>query len=55
MNALLKLAELGQSYWMDDLSRDMLDGGALERRVKEEGLRGITTNPNKHLRTSTGT
>jgi transaldolase len=45
MNALLKLAELGQSYWMDDLSRDMLDSGALERRVKEEGLRGITTNP----------
>jgi transketolase len=44
-NALLKLAEHGQSYWMDDLSREMLESGDLEGRVREEGLRGITTNP----------
>jgi len=45
MNALNQLIEHGQSYWLDDLTRSMLDNGELERRVKEEGLRGITSNP----------
>jgi transketolase len=45
MNPLLKLAGHGQSYWMDDLSREMLEDGSLERRIREEGLRGITSNP----------
>jgi len=45
MNTLLKLAEHGQSYWMDDLSREMLESGELDRRVREEGLRGVTSNP----------
>jgi hypothetical protein len=27
---------------MDNLSREMLRSGALERRVREEGLRGVT-------------
>ena len=45
MSPLLKLAEQGQSYWMDDLSRDMLENGELARRVSEQGLRGITSNP----------
>ena len=30
---------------MDDLSRDLLRGGDLPRRMREEGLRGITSNP----------
>jgi transaldolase len=45
MNPLLELADHGQSYWLDDLTRDMLDDGALARRVAEEGLRGVTANP----------
>ena len=45
MNRLRKLADYGQSYWMDDLSRDLLRSGDLPRRIREEGLRGITSNP----------
>ena len=30
---------------MDDLSRDLLRGGDLPRRIRDEGLRGITSNP----------
>ncbi len=45
MNNLLKLIEYGQSYWMDDLTRGMIQRGDLQRRVSEQGLRGITSNP----------
>jgi transaldolase len=45
MNRLRKLADYGQSYWMDDLSRELLRSGDLPRRIVEEGLRGITSNP----------
>src|SRR5512142_1501341 len=45
MNNLLKLIEVGQSYWMDDLTRGMIQRGELQRRVSEQGLRGITSNP----------
>lgn len=45
MNPLLKLIEYGQSYWIDNLTRKMIKTGELERRVKEEGLRGVTSNP----------
>ncbi len=45
MNNLLKLIECGQSYWMDDLTRGMIVRGELRKRVEEQGLRGITSNP----------
>ena len=45
MNPLLELLEHGQSYWLDNLTREMLRNGELERRVREEGLRGVTSNP----------
>lgn len=45
MNALLQLAEFGQSFWLDNLSREMILNGDLARRVAEEGLRGVTSNP----------
>ncbi|MGD8866912.1 MAG: bifunctional transaldolase/phosoglucose isomerase [Gemmatimonadales bacterium] len=45
MDSLHQLAEYGQSYWIDNLTRTMIRGGELERRVKEEGLRGVTSNP----------
>lgn len=44
-NPLLELARFGQSYWLDDLSRRMIHSGELQRRVAEEGLTGVTTNP----------
>src|SRR5882672_5322298 len=45
MNRMVELTNHGQSCWMDDLSRRMIATGDLARRVAEEGLRGITSNP----------
>ncbi|MGH8718521.1 MAG: transketolase [Burkholderiales bacterium] len=45
MNPLLKLQQYGQSYWVDNLSRKMIMGGDLKRRVTDRGLRGVTSNP----------
>lgn len=45
MNPLVQLLEHGQSYWLDNLTRHMLHDGELQRRVNDEGLRGMTSNP----------
>ncbi|MFQ5889056.1 MAG: bifunctional transaldolase/phosoglucose isomerase [Gemmatimonadota bacterium] len=44
-NPLLQLIDCGQSYWIDNLSRRLIRSGDLERRVRAEGLRGVTSNP----------
>ncbi len=45
MNSLLELINFGQSYWLDNLSRDIIKNGKLRQKVKEQGLRGVTSNP----------
>ena len=45
MNPLIRLWNAGQSFWLDNLSREMIRDGELARRVEEEGLRGVTSNP----------
>jgi transaldolase len=45
MRKLRKLADFGQSFWLDDLSRDLVRSGDLAARTREQGLRGITSNP----------
>jgi len=45
MNPLLQLMTCGQSYWLDNLTRDMITDGELHMRVTEQGLRGVTSNP----------
>ncbi len=42
---LHQLAELGQSPWIDFLSRDLVRGGGLERMIEEDAIRGVTSNP----------
>ncbi len=42
---LHRLSELGQSVWIDYLSRDMLEGGELARLVEEDAVVGVTSNP----------
>jgi len=44
MSKIEKLAELGQSLWLDFISRDYISGGKLLDMISE-GLRGITSNP----------
>src|SRR5918992_3799072 len=41
---LRRLAGIGQSVWMDSLSRDDIQNGNLERMI-EEGIVGVTSNP----------
>ncbi len=45
MEKLDKLLEYGQSYWLDNLSREIILNGDLKKRIEEQGLRGITSNP----------
>lgn len=40
-----RLQEAGVAIWLDDLSRELLRGGGLERLVRERGVVGVTTNP----------
>ena len=39
------LSEFGQSLWIDNLTREMLDSGELRRWVGEYGVTGLTSNP----------
>jgi transaldolase len=45
MNPLQKLADEGQSPWLDYIDRTLLDGGKLERLIRDDGLKGVTSNP----------
>ena len=38
-------AECGQSIWYDNISRDLLRSGELERLIRHAGVRGVTSNP----------
>jgi len=42
---LHKLSELGQSVWIDYLSRDLLRSGELARMMREDAVVGVTSNP----------
>jgi transaldolase len=39
------LHELGQSIWLDNITRDLLDSGTLERYIAELSVTGLTSNP----------
>ncbi len=44
-NHLLEIKDFGQSIWMDNLSRDLIETGELKNMIVEKGIRGITSNP----------
>jgi transaldolase len=44
-NRLKALHEAGQSIWLDFIDRTMLRNGDLERRIREDTLTGMTSNP----------
>ena len=45
MNPLLELKQLGQSVWLDNISRGLINSGELKRLVEQDGISGITSNP----------
>jgi transaldolase / glucose-6-phosphate isomerase len=44
-NPLKGLLAYGQSAWMDYIRRDLLTSGELQRIIRDDGLRGMTSNP----------
>jgi transaldolase len=45
MNRTRRLRDLGQSLWLDNITRVMLDDGTLRRYVDEYDVTGLTSNP----------
>jgi len=45
MKATQKLHELGQSLWLDNITRDLLTSGTLKRYIDELSVTGLTSNP----------
>lgn len=44
-NHLLEIKQYGQSIWMDNLTRDLIQSGELKDMVENQGICGITSNP----------
>jgi transaldolase len=45
MKTTQKLHEMGQSLWLDNITRDLLTSGTLHRYVEELSVTGLTSNP----------
>src|SRR3954467_8981872 len=44
-NRLQQLHDIGQSIWLDSIDRRMLYDGELDRRIRDDALTGMTSNP----------
>ena len=56
MNATKTLYNLGQSLWLDNITRDLLDSGTLKRYISDLSVTGLTSNPtifDKAIKSST--
>lgn len=45
MTATATLHDLGQSLWLDQITRDLVTGGGLKRYIDELSVTGLTSNP----------
>lgn len=45
ISPLEQVAMAGQSVWSDQISRQMLDSGELARRIDQDAVTGVTSNP----------
>jgi transaldolase len=45
MKATRQLHDLGQSLWLDNITRTLLDDGTLARYIAEDSVTGLTSNP----------
>lgn len=51
---LMALSDFGQSVWLDNIQREMLQSGELARMIRDDGLKGITSNPTIFQKAITG-
>src|SRR5665811_1380885 len=45
MKATQQLHDLGQSLWLDNITRGILNDGTLQRHISELSVTGLTSNP----------
>src|SRR5215467_5016606 len=45
MKATAELHELGQSLWLDNITRELLDSGQLQTYIDDYSVTGLTSNP----------
>jgi transaldolase len=45
VNHVLEIKDFGQSIWMDNLSRTLIQSGELIDWIENQGVRGVTSNP----------
>jgi transaldolase/glucose-6-phosphate isomerase len=53
-NPLVEVMRLGQSIWYDNIRRAMLESGDLRKKIEEDDLRGVTSNPTIFEKAITG-
>ncbi len=51
----LQLHDAGQSLWLDNITRDLLDGGVLAGYISNLGITGLTSNPTIYDKAITST
>jgi transaldolase len=44
-NKLREIEAFGQSIWIDNLNRQLLDDGTMKRLIEQDGISGVTSNP----------
>src|SRR5438477_12763781 len=44
-NPLQRLADFGQSVWLDNIRRGLITSGELRRMIDEDAVVGVTANP----------
>jgi transaldolase/glucose-6-phosphate isomerase len=53
-NPLVEIIKLGQAIWYDNIRRAMLGSGDLKKKIDEDDLRGVTSNPTIFEKAITG-
>jgi len=53
-NQLIEVMKTGQSIWYDNIRRAMLETGDLAKKIEEDDLRGVTSNPTIFEKAITG-
>src|SRR6201990_3185892 len=53
-NRLTEIMQLGQSIWYDNIRRAMITSGDLKKKIEEDDLRGVTSNPTIFEKAITG-